>query len=619
LTLVLASSAHQTAKAQEAVQFFFLRPAYEPVPIVPKKPAQAHAKTEAVKPVAAAPAAAKPVAAAPFTIKEEPKKTAAAPTSPQADPSLAGQPLDPKWPKQLFVVVDSVLLGAKPNVIKALPDWQVTFVGRPALMIPKAIEELRQRPGQFGPVAVVGLGYNSLWEKNRKNFQNWADKFDKSVEDMLALLKERGVHKVVWVLLRELSPEYLPSAQIAAFQNSQYGWYFPYVNERLRAIKERHPEMALADWTSASKRPGITYDAIHVNPLGGELMAAVVKTAIGADVPAAPPAMVAAAGPAVPIPPAPPPAAKEADQKRAEDVKRSEDQKRTDDNRQADKDQSRVIAQTVEQSAGPAAETPSAAADGERANYAFRDCANCPEMVVLPAGRFLMGTPKGDPEANDNEGPQRPVTIARPFAVSKFEVTFAEWEACVAAGDCQSNPSPSDEGWGKGNQPVVNVSWYDAQEYVAWLSRTTGKTYRLLTEAEWEYAARAGTATPYSTGTDITPDQANFQTTLNEANNGAVVTRYRQQAIPVGSFAPNKWGLHDVYGNVWEWVQDNWHDDYTAAPANGLAWPGGDNTARVLRGGSWYSMKPDIRSATRHKEMPDYRSGEIGFRLARTL
>ena len=130
-------------------------------------------------------------------------------------------------------------------------------------------------------------------------------------------------------------------------------------------------------------------------------------------------------------------------------------------------------------------------------------------MVVVPAGEFMMGSPAGEEGRSDDEGPQRKVTIAKPFAVGKFEVTFAEWDACVAAGGCKHKPD--DQGWGRGKRPVINVSWDDiTKEYLPWLSRKTGKTYRLLTEAEWEYAARAGTTTPFSTGQTITPEQANF-------------------------------------------------------------------------------------------------------------
>jgi lysophospholipase L1-like esterase len=239
--------------------------------------------------------------------KKEPAKSRA-PASlavPPPDPALAGPPLDPAWPKHLFVMVDSVMLGAKPNLMRSFPGWEVTIEGRPALMISKAVGELRARRGSYGPVAVVALGYNSLWEKNRKNFRRWADRFDKSVEDMLALLKERGARKIVWVTLRELTPDLAPNSGVGSSQYHKYAWYFPYVNERLRAIKQRHPEMALADWAAAARRPGVTYDAIHLNSHGADLMVAVVKAAIGVD------ARAAASAAPVTQPAAPPPRAEQ--------------------------------------------------------------------------------------------------------------------------------------------------------------------------------------------------------------------------------------------------------------------------------------------------------------------
>ncbi|MEA2874834.1 MAG: hypothetical protein QOF14_30, partial [Hyphomicrobiales bacterium] len=250
--------------------------------------------------------------------------------------------------------------------------------------------------------------------------------------------------------------------------------------------------------------------------------------------------------------------------------------------------------------------------------YAFRDCASCPEMVVIPAASFTMGSPDSESDREVNEGPQRLVTINRPFAVGKFEVTFAEWDACVAEGGCQSNPKPRDEGWGKDKQPVVNVSWDDAMEYTTWLSRTTGKTYRLLTEAEWEYAGRAGSTSPFALGEAINADEANFQTSF-DADGSNREGKYREQPVAVGSFAPNALGLYDMEGNVSEWVQDTWHENYAEAPTDGSVWAGGDTSLRVLRGGSWYSFPPDLRSASRRADQPDHRSPEIGFRIARSL
>ncbi len=217
----------------------------------------------------------------------------------------------------------------------------------------------------------------------------------------------------------------------------------------------------------------------------------------------------------------------------------------------------------------------------------FRDCADgCPEMVVVPAGTFMMGEGSS----------QRRTSIARSFAVGKFEVTFAEWEACVAGRGCASNKSPSDQGWGKGRRPVINVSWNHAKEYVSWISRKTGKTYRLLTTAEWEYAARAGTTTSYSWGDAIGRGNANCDGCGSQWDN--------KQTAPVGSFKPNDFGLHDMHGNVWEWCEDIYDTSVSS---------------RVLRGGSWSNDPNDLRSADRNSSQPDNRFNFFGFRVARTL
>ena len=184
--------------------------------------------------------------------------------------------------------------------------------------------------------------------------------------------------------------------------------------------------------------------------------------------------------------------------------------------------------------------------------------------------------------------------------MGKYEATFAEWEACVAAGGCGHRP----EGGGHANGPVVNVSWHDAKEYAAWLSRKTGKTYRLLSEAEWEYAARGGTRTRYAFGETITNTRANY-------GGGGM--------LAAGSFPDNMFGLHDMHGNAWEWCEDNWHPNYEGAPHDGSVWRGGDRSLRVLRGGSWTNDAAHLRSASRNRFRPDIRYSDIGFRLARTL
>jgi formylglycine-generating enzyme required for sulfatase activity len=233
-------------------------------------------------------------------------------------------------------------------------------------------------------------------------------------------------------------------------------------------------------------------------------------------------------------------------------------------------------------------------------------------MAVVPAGEFMMGS-HGTPD----EQPIRKIKIARPFAVGKFEVTFAEWDACVTASGCKQKPS--DRGWGRGRYPVIGVSWDDAaREYLPWLSRKTGKTYRLLTEAEWEYAARAGTTTNYSMGHGITPTQANFDD--NHIYGGSGNGPFRQRTIEVGSFQPNAFGLHDMHGNVWERVQDCYRDSYASAPTDGSAVEGPADCHHVLRGGSWASNPKNLRVTNRYGggSLVD-QIGAFGFRVARTL
>jgi formylglycine-generating enzyme required for sulfatase activity len=256
-------------------------------------------------------------------------------------------------------------------------------------------------------------------------------------------------------------------------------------------------------------------------------------------------------------------------------------------------------------------------------NQSFRECAPkqpdkdyCPDMVVVPAGSFLMGSPPSDNQPT--EQPQHPVTIAKPFAVSKYELTFDEWDTCVNYGDCPQGVSDGD--FGRGQQPVINVTWDDAQHYVAWLSKTTGKTYRLLSEAEYEYATRAvtttaATMTEYPWGNDI---KLNGTVMANCAGCGSKWDN--SQTAPVGSFAPNKFGLHDMVGNVWEWAEDCVLGDYNDAPADGSAWiEGGNCKGRTVRGGSWDTSPDNLRSALRGWYTTDVRYISLGFRLGRTL
>ena len=236
----------------------------------------------------------------------------------------------------------------------------------------------------------------------------------------------------------------------------------------------------------------------------------------------------------------------------------------------------------------------------------FYHCDECPEMVVVPPGSFRMGSPLGEEGRNDDEGPVHRVTIDYMFAVGVYEVTFSEWDYCVKQGGCGGH-KPGDEGWGRLDMPVINVSWEDAKAYLRWLSQETGDPYRLLTEAEWEYAARAGTTTPFHFGNTISTDQANYGNS-------------RGRTIAVGLLPPNKFGLHDVHGNVWEWVEDCWHPSYRRAPADGSAWIArGDCSLRVLRGGSWYYEPRSPRSADRFWSNADLRCNSYGFRVALTL
>ena len=240
----------------------------------------------------------------------------------------------------------------------------------------------------------------------------------------------------------------------------------------------------------------------------------------------------------------------------------------------------------------------------------FKECTNCPEMVVLPPGSYTMGSPPSERGRWDSESPQHIVTIAKPFAVGKFDVTFVEWAACVAGGGCDGY-KPLDEGWGRGGRPVINVTWYDAKAYVTWLVKTTGKTYRLLSESEWEYAARAGTTTAYYWGDNIGTNNANCESCGSQWDN--------QQTAPVGSFSPNQFGLYDMAGNVDQWLEDCYNATYDGAPADGSAWISGDCTVRIVRGGYLYSEPSAIRSACRGRLPLIAQGNELGFRVGRTL
>ncbi|MGE0255225.1 MAG: SUMF1/EgtB/PvdO family nonheme iron enzyme [Alphaproteobacteria bacterium] len=236
----------------------------------------------------------------------------------------------------------------------------------------------------------------------------------------------------------------------------------------------------------------------------------------------------------------------------------------------------------------------------------FRDCPECPEMIWIPPGEFTQGSPADEAGRFNSEGPQRHVRIGAPLAVGVYEVTFAEWDACVEGGGCDGY-RPDDRGWGRGNRPVINVSWTDAKAYVAWLLRKTGQRYRLLSESEWEYAARAGTTTRYSCGDD---EDCRRSVAWHDKNAGG-------QTRPVGGLGANAFGLHDMHGNVWEWVEDCWNGSYAGAPTDGSAWTVGDCGHRVVRGGSWGDNPRGLRAAVRVRLVTGVRTFDFGFRVAR--
>jgi formylglycine-generating enzyme required for sulfatase activity len=245
------------------------------------------------------------------------------------------------------------------------------------------------------------------------------------------------------------------------------------------------------------------------------------------------------------------------------------------------------------------------------AGHSFVECAkDCPEMVVVPTGTFIMGSPISEPGRRENEGPQQKITIriGGRFAVSKFQVTFSEWDACAADGAC---PVVADDGFGRGNRPVINVSWDDARQYAAWLSRKTTRRYRLLTEAEFEYAARAGTSTAYPWGATIGEGNANCEGCGNHLA--------RAETMPVGSFKPNGFGLFDMQGNVFQWVEDCYVDTLEGMPPDGAARLSGDCSHRVARGGSWASTPDFLRSASRVGIPTAYHFTNVGFRVGTTL
>jgi len=282
----------------------------------------------------------------------------------------------------------------------------------------------------------------------------------------------------------------------------------------------------------------------------------------------------------------------------------------------------------------------------------FRDCPDCPEMVVVPAGSFVMGSPESEAGRDKDEGPQHTVTIARSFAVGRYEVTRGQFTRFVAVSGYQSQGGNCwywDGGEGKGKNddpnrnwrqpgfpqndehPVVCVSWTDAKAYADWLTKKTGNSYRLLSEAEWEYAARAGTSTARPWGEEpslacryanvgdlarnrvVSPGANKHWALFHDCDDGSAYT------ASVGSYQGNAFGLYDMIGNVWEWTEDCYNDSYTGAPTDGTAWVSADCARRVDRGASWHLNLRVARSAKRHGGAAGNRYSIVGFRIARTF
>lgn len=260
----------------------------------------------------------------------------------------------------------------------------------------------------------------------------------------------------------------------------------------------------------------------------------------------------------------------------------------------------------------------------------FRDCQDYPEMVVMPTGNFRMGSDKISTtivvklnktylhkfRARVSEQPSRVVAIRRPIAVGKFEIKFSEWDACVSAGGCDGY-LPDDNGWGRGAMPVFNINWHDAKSYVNWIRRQTGRTYRLLSEAEWEFVTRAGSQTAF-------PNIIKSADTCTIGNTGAstCVGAYGASPSFVGSFPVNAFGLYDTIGNVNEWVEDCWHQNFKGAPTTSISWEaGGDCTRRVIRGGAWNSYNREDATTTARWGMDNKFRGfnTTGFRVALDL
>ncbi|MFM6581563.1 MAG: formylglycine-generating enzyme family protein [Dolichospermum sp.] len=236
------------------------------------------------------------------------------------------------------------------------------------------------------------------------------------------------------------------------------------------------------------------------------------------------------------------------------------------------------------------------------------------EMVLIPGGTFLMGSPKNEEGSINSEKPQHEVTI-KPFSMGKYPVTQAQWRTVAALEKVNIDLASYPSYFEGDNRPVEQVSWHDAIEFCARLSNYTKKPYRLPTEAQWEYACRAGTTTPFHFGETITTDLANYcgYYTYGDGSKG----QYREKTTDVGFFPPNLFGLHDMHGNVWEWCQDDWHDNYEGAPIDGTAWKSVSIyiELKVIRGGAWYRYSEDCRSASRNWDNAKFNYNNFGFRV----
>lgn len=249
----------------------------------------------------------------------------------------------------------------------------------------------------------------------------------------------------------------------------------------------------------------------------------------------------------------------------------------------------------------------------------FKDCTDCPIMMAIPGGSFVMGSSESEPERKDTEGPQWTVEVA-PFAASAREISWRDLDACIAAGGCAGNGAKAEtrsDQWKRDLMPVINITVWEALDYVSWLNeQVEGEPYRLLNEAEWEYAARAGTTTPFNTGDVLTDKDANFNASGRQYNGGPK-GKFPRQPLPVGAYPANAFGLYDMHGNVAEWTADCWYHDYTGRAGDAAAETGAEKCSRVVRGGSWEKIPSYVRSAARDAFPASGRDDAIGFRVAR--